>query len=99
MDQQRALPDSETRADADDAGVIFVERVHVALLKRRQRRPGLAARRDVLPFLLADRALGGRLRAFRILHAAGGADVEGHGYIPSLRIGALCWFERLLQCA
>ena len=78
--QDRALPDGKTGADADDAGIVFVERVHVALLQRGQRRPGLAARRHVLPLLLADRALGGRLRAFRILRAAGGADVEGHGF-------------------
>src|SRR5207342_2879704 len=84
LHQQRALPDGETSADTDDAGIVFVERVHVALLKRRQRRPGLAARRHVLPLLLADWALGGRLRAFRILRAAGGADEERHGHIPLL---------------
>jgi hypothetical protein len=28
--------------------------------------------------------LGGRLRAFRKLRAAGGADGEGHGHIPLL---------------
>jgi hypothetical protein len=28
--------------------------------------------------------LGGRLRAFRILRAASGADGEGHGHVPLL---------------
>ena len=52
--------------------------VHVALRQRLQRRPGLPARRHVLPLLLADRALRRRLFAVRILHAAGGADEVRH---------------------
>src|SRR5689334_4562864 len=77
-DQDRALPDGETGADADDAGGVFVECVHVALLKCLQRRPRLSARRHVLPLLVANRTLGGRLRAFGILRAAGNTDVERH---------------------
>src|SRR5262245_53880187 len=80
LHQNRALPDGETGTDANDAFVVFVERVHMALLKPRQRRPGLPARRDVLPLLLADDALGGWLRAFRKLRAAGGTDVESHDF-------------------
>ena len=66
----------------------------MALLKRGQRRPGLAARWDILPFLLADRALGGRLRAFRVLRAAGGADVERHGHIPLLQMSLDAFAKR-----
>ena len=60
--QQRALADGESRrADTDDAGVVFVEAVHVALRERRKRGPALPARRDILPLFLADHALRGRL--------------------------------------
>src|SRR5262245_19983851 len=80
LHQNCALSDGETCTDAYDAFILFVERVHMALLQPRQRRPGLPARRDVLSLLLADDALGGWLRAFRKLRAAGGADVESHGF-------------------
>src|SRR5262245_62301782 len=80
LHQNCALSDGETCTDAYDAFVVFVERVHMALLKPGQRRPGLPAGRDVLPLLLADDALGGWLRAFRKLRAAGGTDVKGHGF-------------------
>ena len=66
-------------ADADQARVVFVETVHVAFRERLERSPGLSARRHVLPLLFADGALCGRLRAFRILRAASGADEKRHG--------------------
>src|SRR6185312_13013815 len=79
--ENRALADGEgwRRADADDVRLVLAEGIHVARLERIERRPGLAARRHVLTLLLAEEALRGRLCGLRILCAAGGADVEGHG--------------------
>ena len=78
--KQRALTNSECgrRADADNALLIFAERVCVGLPQRLKRGPGLSARRDVLALLLADDAMRRHLRALGILRAACGADEEGH---------------------
>ena len=59
-------------------GVVFMKAIHVTLRQGLERGPGLSARRHVLPLLFANEAFSGRLRAFRVLRAAGGADVEGH---------------------
>jgi hypothetical protein len=78
--KQRALTNSECgrRADADNALLIFAERVGVGLSQRFNRGPGLPARRDVLALLLAHDAMGGHVRALGVLRAACGADEEGH---------------------
>jgi hypothetical protein len=57
---------------------MLVHGVAMADAERLERRPGLPAFRHVLPLFLADDALRGRVRAFRILRAAGGADEMGH---------------------
>src|SRR5262249_47216157 len=82
--EEGALADAERgrRTDADDAFLIFAERVGVALPQRLQRGPGLAARRHVLPLFLANRALRRRLRTLGKLRAAGGADEKRHWFIP-----------------
>jgi hypothetical protein len=43
-----------------------------------ERRPELAARREELALVLADRALGRRLLALGVLDPARDADVRGH---------------------
>ena len=74
--KQRALTNSECgrRADADDALLIFAERVGVGLPERLKRGPGLPARRDVLALLLTDDAMNRCLCALRVLRATCGAD-------------------------
>ena len=60
---------------------VFVERVGVALSERVKRGPRLSSRRDVLPLILTDHAVSGRLLALGMLRAAGSADVEGHYFV------------------
>src|SRR5215831_19814844 len=57
-DQKRALPNGKGRgcADADDSVFVFAERIGMTLLERFERGPCLAARRYILPFLLANHA-------------------------------------------
>ena len=47
-------------------------------LKGRQGSPTLAAYRHVLAFIFADRATGGRIIAWLVLHAASAADECSH---------------------
>src|SRR5579872_3548050 len=79
--QKRALADGEMRfaGKAENVRGMLDERIAVRFLQRLERRPGLPARRNVLPLLFADVALRRRGYSFRILHAASGADEERHG--------------------
>src|SRR4029450_10804046 len=76
--QERALANRETGADADQAGVVFMETVHVALRQFAERSPGLSPWRHILPLFLTDDALLGGARTLRVLRAAGGADLKRH---------------------
>src|SRR5579864_2687382 len=80
--EQRPLADCECGrgTDADDAPLVFPERVGVGLSQSLKRGPGLAARGHVLALLLADDAMNGRLRALRVLRATCGADRERHRF-------------------
>src|SRR5262249_7297602 len=62
------------RPDADDPGLILTVGIEMSEGQPRERRPALAARRNVLPLFLADRAMRWRRTAWRILHPAGGAN-------------------------
>src|SRR5262245_31316117 len=79
--QERALANREAGADADQAGVVFMETVHVALRQFAERSPGLTPWRHILPLFLADDALLGWTGTLRVLRAAGGADVKGHEFL------------------
>src|SRR6202007_1902587 len=58
--------------------LVVVEAVVVARPHRLERGPGLPGRRNVLAFLAADRAGGGRLVGGCVLRSAGGADEGRH---------------------
>jgi hypothetical protein len=62
--------------------LVDTKTIDVALPERGKRRPALPARRDVLPLLLADRTLCGRIIARRVLRAAGSADKGRHDITP-----------------
>ena len=75
-DQQGALANGEPRigADAPETVRLLLQQAAVAVgAQLRERRPLLAGRRHVLPFVLADRAVRKVVTEF-VLHAAGPAD-------------------------
>ena len=78
--QERALPDRKARlrANADDAGLIFVPRVEVSQRQLLLRGPALPGVPDVLPLILANRARRRSSLRRRILSPAGRANESGH---------------------
>ncbi len=78
--EQRALADGEfgNRPDADQAGLMLLIAVEMPAPEALERGPPLAAGRNELPLVLADRAARRRLVRRRELAAAGLADEGGH---------------------
>src|SRR5258705_7319022 len=79
--QQRALADGKFRhrADADQAGLVLPVAIEMPVRERIERGPPLAAGRDELTLVLADRTRRRRLIRRRELAAAGLAEEGRHG--------------------
>src|SRR5262249_59529144 len=82
---ERALADGEFRhrPDPDQAGLVLLIAIEVAARERIEHGPLLAAGRNELPLVLADRAGRGRRVRRRKLAAAGLADESGHWRSPA----------------
>src|SRR4029077_16840351 len=78
--QQRPLAEDKCglRPGADHARLMLSIGIEVPCCERPQRRPGLSARRNVLPLFFAERAVLRRRVARGILGTAGGADKRFH---------------------
>src|SRR5207245_4251554 len=80
-DEQRALADADRRIGANpgQTRLEFTQLDAVAFAAERgQRNPALPTGRNILPLVVADRAMWRRDLAFRLLHAARAADVRLH---------------------